>query len=180
MENINKHFSNTIEQAVLFSDNQEFSFYFSLDNLLSVHFSRTGNTLLYEVPYNDANSIFPSHIRPSLLLSYSVNFQNSLNEPLISSSQKPSYNQNKSKGHINSTTNTLKQPSIINKQKTSYILNKYKNSVKDVLKLRNMYSSYPFFPLEWIINEKDGWFRVSKIYIVLILIYIIRKRKDVN
>jgi len=162
MESSNKCFSDTIEQAVLFSDNHEFSFYFSLDNLLSVHFSRIGNTLLYEIPYNDANSIFPSHIRPSLLLSYSVNFKNNSNAPsIISSSQNTSNSLSESKNHIHCTTSTLKQPSIINKQKTSYILNKYKNNVKDALKLRNMYSPYPFFPLEWIINEKDNWFRVS-------------------
>jgi len=153
MENNNKIVLNGIEQAVFFSDTQEFSFYLTLDNLVSLHFSKTGQTLLYEVPYNDANSIFPSHIRPSLLLSYSTTFQNKTAE-LTPPSNEKQYS-------LKNTNYNLKQPTIISKQKTKFILSKYKKSVKEALNIRNTYSPYPYFPIEWIINENDNWFRVK-------------------
>eukprot|EP00833_Pecoramyces_ruminatium_P000219 jgi/Orpsp1_1/1174251/evm.model.c7180000049399.2 len=157
MEN-NKILSNDIEQAVLFGDTEEFSFYLSKDNLVSLHFSKTGQTLLYEIPFNDENSIFPSHIRPSLLLSYSTTFQSNSystqsNLQNLKSNEKLNLNIQKA--------DSLKQPTIINKQKTKFILSKYKNNIKKALNIRNMYSLYPYFPLEWIMQEKNNWFRTN-------------------
>ncbi|ORX49327.1 hypothetical protein BCR36DRAFT_583921 [Piromyces finnis] len=159
-------FNKNIEQAILFNDTQEFSFYFHLENLLSLHFSKIGQSLLYEVPYdNNSNIHFPSHIRPSLLLSYSTIFQNNTSEirstttsTTLSSFQKKYLNENENENHSNSS---LKQPSIIHRQKTSFILSKYKNIVKEALQIRNTYSPYTYYPLEWIANEKDNWFRTN-------------------
>jgi len=158
--------SNSIEQAVLFNDTQEFSFYLSVENLISLHFSKLGQSLLYEVPFNDNSNIkYPSHIRPSLLLSYSTTFQNNTQEAGSASSKK---NFHENGNNTTNTNNLLKQPTVINKQKTSFILSKYKNSVKEALRLRNTYSLYPYYPLEWVVNDKDNWFRVSMIQLILL------------